>query len=180
VSGVSEDVLPTEFFYDPMTRKQVFQPHYEVINSELQVQIYEEVIADPQGKITTSFTALDKVLKNNRLLPKGWRQDGPFGEFTAPHGEAERDKEYVSQSGATGADRLRYRIPLERIRNATQVKVTLNYQAIPPSYLRDRFAIGRGVETQRLAYLTSHLNLANSPIDGWKLPIVTAMRAIPQ
>jgi mono/diheme cytochrome c family protein len=180
VSGVSEDVLPTEFFYDPMTRKQVFQPHYEVINSELQVQIYEEVIADPQGKITTSFTALDKVLKNNRLLPKGWRQDGPFGEFTAPHGEAERDKEYVSQSGATGADRLRYRIPLERIRNATQVKVTLNYQAIPPSYLRDRFAIGRGVETQRLAYLTSHLNLANSPIDGWKLPIVTATRTIPQ
>jgi len=179
VSGISDDVLQTEFFYDSFTHKQVFQPHYEVIRNETQVQIYEEVIADPQGKITTSFTGQDKVLKNNRLLPKGWRKDGPFGEFTAPHGEAEKDPEYVCPSGATGADRIMYRIPLDGIGNATQVRVTLNYQAIPPSYLRDRFAIGKGFETQRLAYLTSHLNLANSPVDGWKLPIVSAMRAIP-
>jgi len=46
------------------------------------------------------------------------------------------------------------------------VRVTLNYQAIPPSYLRDRFTIGNGAETQRLAYLTSHLNLDRSPIEG--------------
>ncbi|HMG72926.1 MAG TPA: cytochrome P460 family protein [Pyrinomonadaceae bacterium] len=179
VRGLTEDVLPTEFFYDEAKRKQVFQPHYEVITDEGQVQIYEEVISDPEGKITTSFVGLDRVLKNNRLLPKGWRVDGPFGEFTRPHGEAERDPEYINQSGATGADRIIYRIPLDdRTRVAASVRVTLNYQAIPPSYLKDRFTIAKGVETQRLAYLTSHLNVEKTPIDGWKLAIVSATRRL--
>jgi hypothetical protein len=179
VKGLSDEVLPTEFFYDPATGKQVFQPHYEVITDEGQVQIYEEVIADAQGKITTSFVGLDQVLKNNRLLPKGWRPDGPYAEFTAPHGDAERDLEYVNKSGATGADRIIYRIPLDaRTRTAVSVRVTLNYQAIPPSYLRDRFTIGKGAETQRLAFLTSHLNVEKTPIDDWKLPIVSAARRI--
>jgi Cytochrome P460 len=179
VKGTSEEVLPTEFFYDPATRKQVFQPHYETIGDESQVQIYEEVIADSQGKITTSFVGLDQVLKNNRLLPKGWRPDGPFGEFTRPHGDAEHDPEYINKSGATGADRIIYRVPLnDRTRGAASVRVTLNYQAIPPSYLRDRFTIGKGVETQRLAYLASHLTVERTPIDSWKLPIVSATRRL--
>lgn len=179
VRGVSEEVLPTEFFYDAATRRQVFQPHYEVIDDEGQAQIYEEIVADPEGKITTSFVGLDHVLKNNRLLPKGWRVDGPMGEFTRPHGEAERDQEYINSSGATGADKIIYRVPLnERTRAAVSVRVTLNYQAIPPSYLKDRFTIGKGAETQRLAYLTSHLTLEKTPIEGWKLPIVSATRAV--
>lgn len=179
VRGVTEDVLPTEFFYDASKRIQVFQPHYELISDEGQVQIYEELIADTEGKITTSFVGLDQVLKNNRLLPKGWRADGPFGEFTRPHGDAERDPEYINKTGATGGDRITYRIPLdERTRAAVSVRVTLNYQAIPPYYLQERFKIGKGAETQRLAFLTSHLNLEKTPIDGWKLPIVSATKRL--
>jgi hypothetical protein len=179
VKGLSNEVLPTEFFYDPATGKQVFQPHYETISDEGQVQIYEELIADTQGKITTSFVGLDRPLKNNRFLPKGWRSDGPYAEFTAPHGDAERDPEYISKSGATGADRIIYRIPLDaRTRTAVSVRVTLNYQAIPPYYLKDRFMIGKGAETQRLAFLASHLNVEKTPIDDWKLPIVSTTRRI--
>src|SRR6185437_6813757 len=88
VKGASEEVLPTEFFFDPVTRKQVFQPHYQMITNESQAQIYEEIVADTEGKITTSFVGLDQPLKNNRLLPKGWRSDGPLAEFTGPHGDA--------------------------------------------------------------------------------------------
>jgi hypothetical protein len=179
VKGVSNEVLSTEFLFDAATGKQVFQPHYEVISEEAQVQIYEELIADSKGKITTSFVGLDHPLKNNRLLPKGWRMDGPYGEFTAPHGEAERDLEYVNPNGATGADRIIYRVPLnDRTRSAAAVRVTLNYQSIPPYYLKDRFTIGKGAETQRLAYLASHLNLDKTPVAGWKLPIVTVMRRL--
>jgi hypothetical protein len=179
VKGVSNQVLPTEFFYDPATGKQVFQPHYEILSDEGQVQIYEELVLDSDGKITTSFVGLNHVLKNNRLLPKGWRSDGPYAEFTRPHGEAERDPEYISKSGASGADRIIYRIPLDdRTRTAVSVRVTLNYQAIPPYYLKDRFTIGKGAETQRLAYLTSHLNVEGTPIDDWKLPIVSATRRL--
>src|SRR5436189_2366351 len=34
VKGASEEVLPTEFFYDAITTKQVFQPHYQIITDE--------------------------------------------------------------------------------------------------------------------------------------------------
>jgi hypothetical protein len=167
LKGTSDEILPTEFFYDPASRKQVWQPHYETISNDGQVQIYEEIIADSQGKITTSFVGLDKVLKSNRLLPKGWRTTGPFAEYTRPHGDAEHDPEYINNNGATGADKITYSIPLtDRTRAIVSVRATLNYQAIPPYYLRDRFTIGKGAETQRLAYLTSHLTLPGTPIDS--------------
>jgi Cytochrome P460 len=179
VKGTGEEILPTEFFYDPATRKQVLQPHHETISDEGQVQIYEEIIADSQGKITTSFVGLDKVLKSNRLLPRGWRADGPFAEYTRPHGEAEHDPEYINSSGATGADRITYRIPLnDQTRSIVSVRVILNYQAIPPYYLKDRFTIGKGVETQRLAYLTSHLTLQGTPIENWRLAVACGTRRL--
>src|SRR2546428_157213 len=112
VQGASDEVMPTEFFYDPITRKQVFQPHYQIISDENNAQIYEELIAVTEGKITTSFIGLDRPVKNNRLLPKGWRADGPFAEFTRPHGDAERDADYLNGSAAPGVDRIIFRIPI--------------------------------------------------------------------
>ncbi|HKP38822.1 MAG TPA: cytochrome P460 family protein [Pyrinomonadaceae bacterium] len=177
VKGATEDVLPTEFFFDPATRKQVYQPHYEIIDAENQVQIYEEIIADTEGKITTSFVGLDLALKNNRLQPKGWRVNGPYAEFTAPHGNAEHDPDYDGKNGATGVDKLIYRIPLnERTRGIVSVRAVLSYQSIPPYYLKERFSIGKGPETKRLAYLASHLTVENTPVAGWKLPLVCATR----
>jgi hypothetical protein len=179
VKGASEEVLPTEFLFDPATRKQVYQPHYEIISGENQVQIYEELIEDTEGKITTSFVGLDHPLKNNRLQPKGWRSDGPYAEFTAPHGNAEHDPDYDGKSGASGVDHLIYRIPIDdRSRGIASVRVVMNYQSIPPYYLQQRFSIGKGFETQRLAFITSHLNLENSPVTAWKLPLVCATRRI--
>jgi hypothetical protein len=179
VKGTSDEILATEFFFDPATRKQVFQPHHEVISDETQAQVYEELVADTEGKITTSFVGLDQPLKNNRLQPKGWRTDGPLAEFTAPHGDVEHDPDYDGSSGASGIDKLIYRIALsDRTRNIVAVRVTLNYQAIPPYYLKQRFTVGRGPETQKLAYMTSHLTVEGTPIAGWKLPLVCATRRI--
>jgi hypothetical protein len=179
VRGVGDEVLPTEFFYDPATRQQVFQPHHDVITDEGQAQIYEELMANPVGKITTSFVGLDHALKNNRLLPKGWRGDGPFAEFTGPHGEAEHDSEYINPSGSTGSDTVIYRIPLtERTRHVASVRAVLYYQSIPPYYLRDRFTTGKGAETKRLAYMTSHLTVKRTPVESWKLGLVCATRRV--
>ncbi|MBV9211705.1 MAG: hypothetical protein JOZ52_13785, partial [Acidobacteria bacterium] len=179
VKGATEEVLPTEFFYDPLTKKQVFQPHHEVITDESQVQIYEELMADTTGKITTSFTGLDKHIKSNRLLPKGWREDGPMSEFTRPYGDAERDPEYINPAGSTGSDTIIYRVPLnDQTRGAVSVRAVLYYQSIPPYYLRDRFTIGKGAETQRLAYLTSHLTVERTPVEDWKLFLVCATRKL--
>jgi hypothetical protein len=179
VKGTSDQVLATEFFYDPVTRKQVFQPHHSVITDESQVQIYEELIANTEGKITTSFVALDHALKNNRLLPKGWRPDGPMANVTGPHGEAEKDPEYVRATGSSGSDTITYRIALnDQTREGVAVVAVLYYQSIPPYYLRERFTIGRGPETKRLAYITSHLSIEQTPLENWKLALGCAARGV--
>lgn len=51
--------------------------------------------------------------------------------------------------------------------------VTVHYQALPPYYLRDRFATAQGSETQRLFWMASRLNVADQPIDGWTLPVAS-------
>jgi hypothetical protein len=181
VRGTTGDILPTEF----VTRRGAvgtFQPHYETITRDDQVQIYEERILDPEGMLTTSFLALDSVVKENRLQPRGWRRGGPFWTETQPHGESARDRDYWNSQGA---DRLTYRIPLSRVRGGRAVRATLYYQAIPPYYLAQRFGIrcsspfaGECDETRRLAFLASRLRTVGTPIESWKLRLATDRRGI--
>ncbi len=63
--------LETEFF---SPTQQKFQPHFWTnapITSDKQVQIYEELVVDPQGLLTTSFLSADHEVKDNRLEPSG-------------------------------------------------------------------------------------------------------------
>ena len=64
--------LRTETF---TTTQQRTQPHYwaeNPITREDQVQIYEELVRNPEGFLTTSFVALNEKVKDNRLQPAGW------------------------------------------------------------------------------------------------------------
>jgi hypothetical protein len=138
-------------------------------------------MADTTGKINTSFVGTDKHIKNNRLLPIGWRPNGPMAEVTRPHGEAEQDPEYVTNdpAGSSGSDTVVYRIPLnDKTRGAVSVRAVLYYQSIPPYYLAERFKTANGPETKRLAFLTSHLTVERTPVEDWKLLLVCATRRI--
>src|SRR5690606_26963959 len=130
-------VLPSEFFEPDRTGRQRYQPHYQCIDGQDQVQIYQELVKNPEGRFTTSFVAIADVVKENRLLPRGWTASGPpgfdYAAETVPHGEAVRDPDF-----GAGGDEVQYRIPLAAT-GAVTVRAALYYQTIPPSYLRDRF-----------------------------------------
>jgi hypothetical protein len=49
-----------------------FEPHYTEIRSADQVQIYESIIGDVNGGVTTGLLAGVRYLKDNRLLPRGF------------------------------------------------------------------------------------------------------------
>ncbi|MBT3400494.1 MAG: hypothetical protein HN420_10930 [Rhodospirillaceae bacterium] len=49
------------------------------------------------------------------------------------------------------------------------VRARLYYQATPPFFLQDRFCSARGPDTDRLHWLTGHLDLEGSPAEDWKL-----------
>jgi len=177
--------LPSEFFAEYKDAqgkvRQSYQPHYETITAQNQVQIYEELNLNADGKFTTNFTRRDVQLKDNRLLPIGWTQKGPdpslngrYLDSTHPEGNAIKDPDY--QDGRAGTDNITYKIKLPAGVDASKCKVqaTLYYQTIPPYYLNQRFtAAPNGDATKRLYYLTSNLNLTGTSVQNWKLPIVS-------
>ncbi len=180
---------PDECAADPSTCEQAYEPHYQTITGEDQVQIYQELVKNPENMFTTSFVAQETTVKDNRLLPKGWTRLGPpgfaadptwgprFAEATAPKGEALNDAVFLD---GTGTDTITYQVelPQETLEGGT-VDVTLYYQSIPPFYLMERFTTADGPNAQRLHYISSHLNLEDTPIENWKLEIGSAESAIP-
>ena len=81
----------------------------------------------------------------------------------------------------SGSDVVTYKIPWGQIKGAAKVSAQLNYQNIPPYYLRDRFQIGAGGEqTQRLYYLMGYTDTKDSPIEGWKIKVAGDTQPVPQ
>jgi hypothetical protein len=175
--GVNGPILPTEFLENGQ-----YQEHYTEISDQSKVQIYEELVKDPEGHFTTSFLSLDNNIKKNRLLPRGWRPDGPRAAETRPHGSAAKDPDYLN---GCGCDTLIYKIPLNRVPNAAKVRAQLFYQTIPPYYLHQRFndtydpAKHNAAEnTQRLMDFVARLNVGATEIHEWKLLVNGTTRSI--
>ncbi len=178
--------LPSEFFAeDPAAKQQICQHHHEVITSPEQVQIYETLLHSGKHRYTTSFIHGSDVIKDNRLLPRGWKSEGPGpalrGEFlkaTHPGPIAKRDPRYTDGSGS---DEVVYRIelPADINRKGLEVRATLYYQAIPPYFLQSLFETApNGPATQRLHYICSNIDLSGTPIENWKLEVTRATAKI--
>jgi hypothetical protein len=101
-----------------------FEPHYEEIRQPDQVQIYESMMADPAGRLTTGLLQAVAFVKDNRLLPRG------FDKRTAPaevavRGSAADDDDFTEQG-----DRVRYRIDVGATGGPLSVTIALRYQPI--------------------------------------------------
>src|SRR5439155_24238648 len=115
--GADGRPLPTESFArDPATGRQRYQGHHEVITAPDQVQVYETLLRNAKGEFTTSFVRGCETVKDNRLLPRGWKSAGPgpalsgrFLQATHPGPGAARDPRYADGSGS---DEVVYRAEL--------------------------------------------------------------------
>ena len=180
--GADETPLATEVCArDPITGQERYQKHHELITSPDQVQIYETLRRNKKGSFTASFTLGSEMLKDNRLLPRGWKAEGPGGgltgmflEATYPDPATARDPRYQDGSGC---DEVAYRIDLPTgiDPDRVEIRATLYYQAITPHFLRRLFETApNGPATRRLHYLCSHINLRGTPIENWKLRVASA------
>ena len=199
VKGTTDEVLKSE---EPVKYpNEPFQPHYQTITDDDQVQIYQELIKDSDGNLTTSFLRRIEEVKDNRLRPKGYNPQlfanstlfpSPFIQALAEtHGQAKFDPYYTDPS-LTGADIIEYIISVdeETLSQVHDIQVTLYNQSIPPFYLQERFAdanVGpaKKTEIERLYYLTSHLNVDDvidengSPVlKDWKLYITSTIQSL--
>jgi hypothetical protein len=180
--GADEKPLATEFCArDPVSGRERYQQHHELITSPDQVQVYEVLRRDKKGNFTASFTLGSEILKDNRLLPRGWKAEGPGGglmgiflKATHPDPTTARDPRY---NDGSGSNEVGYRIDLPAgiDPDRVEIRATLYYQAISPYFLRRLFETAPdGPATRRLHYLCSHVNLRGTPIENWKLRIASA------
>jgi hypothetical protein len=101
-----------------------FEPHYTEIRSAGQVQIYEAVMADSSGGVTTGLLNAVRYLKDNRLLPRG------FDKRTADMDIAVAGGALEDEDFGGGADRIRYSIELGEAQRPFQVEAELCYQPV--------------------------------------------------
>ena len=103
-------------------------PHVDRIDRPGQVAVYEMLAADSGGAITTSLLDMTEIVKDNRLLPKGWRADGPDADWTKPVG-TEEDDDFTD-----GRDTVTYAVELPDSQQPLLVIARLLYQSIPPAW----------------------------------------------
>jgi hypothetical protein len=101
-----------------------YEPHYREIREPGQVQIYEAILADPGGRVTTGLLTAVGYLKDNRILPDGFDK-GTAEPDIAVHGDASDDANFIG-----GRDLVRYDVAVSDARGPFVVEVTLWYQPI--------------------------------------------------
>lgn len=199
ITDTAGKVLSTE-----LLRGTAFQPHYQEITDDSQVQIYEELVQNADGAFTTSFVHRVTHVKDNRLMPAGWVTAAEFAgksknsdiadqgdllyEFmqsTEPHGTGD-DPDFAASPNA-GVDNLRFRIAGRKLAGKTVGSVTARfyYQSFQPSWFYERFELANKAKqmgydtpaTDRLFHLTAFLNLEGTMMEGWKIEIASDTKA---
>lgn len=101
-----------------------FEPHYDEITSSDQVQVYEPILGDPGGAVTTGLLTAVSYLKDNRLLPRGFDKR-TASKDVAVHGAASADDNFTG-----GGDRVRYAVDVSGATGPFTVSVRFYYQSI--------------------------------------------------
>src|SRR5262249_41881845 len=101
-----------------------FEPHYSEISSSDQVQIYESIMADQSGAVTTALLSAVRYVKDNRLLPQGFDKRTAHKDI-AVHGAALEDEDFTD-----AGDRVRYSIALGAAPGPFRIEAERWYQQI--------------------------------------------------
>ncbi|MFN3874880.1 MAG: hypothetical protein ACK4L7_03085 [Flavobacteriales bacterium] len=124
-------------------RDAPFEPHHDVITSPEQVQIYELVMGDVNGNATTVLERARDPIKDNRLAPLGFSSAHPAYDTTrvagVPSSDLDFNRDAFGEEG-TGADVVRYHVPISGVPEALRAYARVWYQPVPPAWNQEMFA----------------------------------------
>lgn len=112
---------------DPAT----FEPHYDRITRADQVQIYETIMANTDGRVTYTLLRAAGFVKDNRLLPAGFDKT-TAAEDIGVQGGARRDVNFRG-----GSDQVTYEVELGNRPGPFTVTAELLYDSISPAFAAD-------------------------------------------
>jgi hypothetical protein len=149
-------------------RDEAYEPHWNEINAEDQVQVYELVMGDVTGANTQVLERADVILKDNRLVPRGFSALHPVYDTVQVGPMAMLDEDFNRRDGeeGSGTDRLVYRIAAGSEAAQVEATVRLHYQAVPARWVSALFEFSD--ESERISAFESMYNAAD------RTPVVVA------
>ncbi len=118
-----------------------YEPHYNVINKENEVQIYELVMGDVNHNVTTVLERANYALKDNRIPPDGFKTTH-FAYDTVPIvGKALTDPDFNQENSVegSGSDIIHYHVPISGNTDNLTVDAKVYYQTVSSKWLKHMF-----------------------------------------
>ena len=127
---------------DIIEEDEIFEPHYNNINSPEQVQIYEMVMGDVNGDYTTVLERSAMHLKDNRIPPVGFTTSHFNYDTIKIVGNALTDVDFNKTDGneGSGKDLIHFNIPLNNDIGDINISAKVYYQTVTNRWLEDMFS----------------------------------------
>ena len=118
-----------------------YEKHYNVIEDQNQVQIYQALMKDVDQNVTYTLLRGDDYIKDNRLPPIGFTTSGVFYDSTMILGLAADDENFNRRGieEGSGSDTVTYVISNIPTSGSYSLNAKLLYQSIAPRYIEDLF-----------------------------------------
>jgi hypothetical protein len=107
-----------------------YEPHYNIIDDQNQVQIYEGVMMDDWNNVTRVLLRAKDFIKDNRLPPVGFSTVGDDDKYIKIIGDAKDDSDF--NFNGSGADTVHYQIPIIASSGPFTVTIEVCYQTVTP------------------------------------------------
>ncbi len=146
-----------------------YEVHHDVINDANQVQVYQSVMKDVDGKVNYTLLRAAGFIKDNRIPPEGFTPDGPAYDSTAVEGLALNDANF--NANGSGCDTVTYKIGGIDKNTNYQLVVKMNYQSLSPRFVQDLFTYDTPEVNRFKTYYQSVPNLPVT-IDSLQLNVV--------
>jgi hypothetical protein len=115
------------------------EPHYNIINSSSQTQVYEMAMGDVNGDRTTVLERGFVHLKDNRIPPAGFTTQHAVYDTVKIVGDALNDDDFnkINTLEGSGQDIIHYHLPLNGYSGDLTVYAHVYYQTLPPGFLTE-------------------------------------------
>jgi len=143
-----------------------FEPHYRSISRDDQVQIYESVMHDTAGRVTTGLLSAVRYVKDNRLLPEGFEKRTASTDI-AVQGEAAEDADFLG-----GVDRVAYSIDVSKASGPFELVAELRFQPVS-------FRWARNLRARQAREITRFVAYYEAMASGSSVPVASATARVP-
>jgi hypothetical protein len=126
-----------------------YEPHHVEIREREQVQIYEAIMTDHRGAVTTGLLSAVRYVKDNRVLPAGFDK-ARADEDIAVRGGAAEDADFEG-----GGDTVRYSVAVSAAGGPFKINAALWYQPIGFRWAQNLTAYGSMEADRFLSYYDS-------------------------